>query len=125
MYVDILITITNKCGDSPRSSTPVWKNRVHSSDKTLHARLPDGHRMSKVLERPVERRYEADGCAGTGRRRRRIRVMPVLCPVPIVADSVSAAPGNHTDATVDMMSLRVNFLIKVGQIGVIFVRFPV
>lgn len=82
-------------------------------------RSPDGHCVSEILERPVERRNQADGRAGTGWRRRRVRVMPVFGPVPVVADSVSATTVDHA-APGDVMGLRVHFLI-VGQVTVFFV----
>lgn len=83
--------------------------------------LPDGHRVSEVLESPVERRYQADGRARTGCRRRRVRVMSVLGPVPVVAEIISAAtvPGHV------QMCLGEYFRIQIRQVVVFFVYLSV
>lgn len=101
-------------------ATLVWQ--------TLIASLPDGNRVSEILDSLVKRWDQTSGCAWTGCGWIWVRMVPILGPIPVVSYSISAnsTTSTCTTSTRNAVSLRERFRIKVWQVTefVVFVFVP-
>lgn len=96
-------------------ATLVWQ--------TLIACLPDGNRVSEILDSLVERWDQTSGSAWTGCGWVWVRMVPIFGSIPVVSYSISnnSTTSTYTTTTRNVVSLRERFWIIVWQVTKFFV----